>query len=71
MTIANLHLSSPAPDIYHFLPLILYPFSVLLIDVYILVASDDATYGSVIAKHDLISPYNKGNKYFIFYSLFA
>lgn len=32
-----------------------------------LVASDEATSGSVIAKHDLISPSNNGNKYFYFY----
>jgi hypothetical protein len=36
-----------------------------------LVASDEATSGSVIAKHDLISPSKSGSKYFFFYSLLA
>src|SRR5260370_31904200 len=51
---------SPAPDDHHFRPLMTYslPWRTMLASM--LVASDEATAGSVIAKHERISPASKG-----------
>src|SRR5262249_16154533 len=60
MKIAILQRGSPAPDDHHFRPLMTYssPWRRMLAS--ILVASDDATEGSVMAKHERISPASKG-----------
>ena len=55
-----LHLGSPAPDVHHFSPLITYSSPSSTAVAAILIASEDATPGSVIPKADLISPANKG-----------
>jgi hypothetical protein len=60
MKMATLHRGSPAPLVHHFRPLTTYspPSRVMLARM--LVASDDATSGSVIAKHERISPASSG-----------
>src|SRR6266436_2342622 len=60
MKIAILQRGSPAPEDHHFRPLITYspPFRTILDSMF--VASEDATAGSVIAKHDRISPASNG-----------
>src|SRR5690606_41264414 len=57
---AILHRGSPAPEDHHFLPLITYssPSRTMLASIF--VASDEATSGSVIAKHERISPLSNG-----------
>ena len=59
----NLHLGSPAPDVHHFSPLITYSSPSSTADEAILVASEDATPGSVIPKAERISPLSNGFKY--------
>src|SRR5215208_3157707 len=51
---------SAAPDIHHLWPLITYSSPWRSIRVQMLVASDEATSGSVIAKADRISPSSRG-----------
>ena len=65
---AILHLGSITPDDHHFLPLITYSSPSLFIVVEILVASEDATSGSVIRYADLISPARRGFNHFSFCS---
>ena len=55
-----LHLGSMAPLVHHFLPLITYWSPSLTIEAWMLVASEEATAGSVMAKHDRISPSSSG-----------
>src|SRR5262245_13141109 len=55
-----LHRGSPAPDVHHLRPLMLYSSPRRSMRERILVASDEATSGSVIAKHERISPANSG-----------
>ena len=55
-----LHLGSPAPEVHHFSPLITYSSPSSTAVAAMLVASDEATPGSVMPKADLISPFNKG-----------
>ena len=56
----------PNPEVHHFSPLITYssPSSSILLS--ILVASEEATFGSVMAKADLISPSKRGCNHFSF-----
>src|SRR5271154_307920 len=68
MKIAILHRGSPAPDGHHFLPLMTYSSPSRPMLERMLVASEDATSGSVIAKHDRISPASKGFSHFSFCS---
>src|SRR2546422_1386928 len=60
MKMEILQRGSPAPDDHHFRPLMTYslPWRTMLASM--LVASDEATAGSVIAKHERISPASKG-----------
>src|SRR5438477_9258008 len=58
--IAILQRGSPAPEDHHLRPLITYssPSRTILDSMF--VASDEATLGSVIAKHERISPASSG-----------
>src|SRR5713101_4006985 len=60
MKMEILQRGSPAPDDHHLRPLMTYslPWRTMLASM--LVASDEATAGSVIAKHERISPASKG-----------
>src|SRR5215813_10693013 len=58
--IAILQRGSPAPDDHHFLPLMTYSFPWRRMLDSMFVASDEATAGSVMAKHERISPASKG-----------
>src|ERR1700739_254030 len=60
MKIAILHRGSPAPDDHHLCPLITYWSLSRTMLAAMLVASEEATAGSVIAKHERISPANNG-----------
>src|SRR5215467_15838582 len=60
MKIAILQRGSPAPDDHHFRPLTTYSLPSRRILASMLVASEDATAGSVMAKHDRISPSSRG-----------
>src|ERR1700676_455464 len=57
---ATLQRGSPAPDDHHLRPLITYSLPLRTMLASIFVASDDATAGSVIAKHDRMSPASSG-----------
>src|ERR1700737_389324 len=69
MTIAILHRGSPAPDDHHLRPLMIYCSPSRLMLVSILVASDDATAGSVIRNAERISPSISGRSHFFLCSL--
>ena len=56
MTISRAQRGSPTPDDHHLRPLITYSSRSRRMDVRILVASEDATSGSVIRKAERISP---------------
>ena len=58
--IINLHLGSPAPEVHHFSPLITHSPLTSSAVASILVASEEATLGSVIPNADLISPPKRG-----------
>src|SRR5260370_9557687 len=60
MKMAILQRGSPAPEVHHFRPLMMkwLPSRTILASMF--VASDEATAGSVIAKHDRISPASNG-----------
>src|SRR6202021_1291125 len=58
--IATLQRGSPAPEDHHLRPLITYSSPCRTILASMLVASDEATPGSVIEKHDRISPASRG-----------
>src|SRR6266446_597823 len=60
MKMAILERGSPAPDDHHLRPLITYssPLRAMLASIFL--ASEDATAGSVIAKHERISPASSG-----------
>ena len=62
---------SPAPDVHHFSPFITYSSPSRTADEHIFVASEEATAGSVIAKADLISPFNNGFNHLSCCSSFA
>ena len=71
MKIKTLHLGSPAPEVHHFSPFITYSSPSKTAEEQILVASEEATAGSVIAKADLISPFNNGLSHLSCCSSFA
>ena len=60
MKMQILQRGSVAPVVYHLCPLMTYSLPSLTIDACTLVASLDATAGSVIAKHERISPSSSG-----------
>src|SRR5712664_2617992 len=60
MKIAILQRGSPAPEAHHLRPLMTYSSPSRMILASMFVASDEATAGSVIAKHDRISPASSG-----------
>ena len=64
MNIIISHRGSPAPDVHHFSPLMTYSSPSRTAEDAILVASDEATPGSVMPKADLISPLSNGLRYF-------
>src|SRR5882762_9661032 len=68
MKIAILHRGSPAPEDHHFRPWITYSLPSRTILAAMLVASEDATSGSVIEKHDRIFPASSGFSHFSFCS---
>ena len=68
MNIMILHLGSPAPEVHHFSPLITYSSPSSTIELAILEASEEATFGSVIPKADLISPVSNGSNHSFFCS---
>ncbi len=68
MKIAILQRGSPAPELHHLVPLITYSSPSRWIDDWMLVASDDATAGSVIAKQERILPSSSGCRYFFLIS---
>src|SRR5947199_8939839 len=57
---AILQRGSPAPDDHHLRPLITYSLPSRTMLDSMLVASEEATAGSVMAKHERISPASKG-----------
>ena len=65
INIAIAHLGSHAPLVHHFRPFTTYcvPFVLFVMELSMFVASEDATAGSVIAKHDRISPIKSGNNH--------
>src|SRR5437868_3643363 len=60
MKIEILQRGSPAPDDHHLVPLITYSSPSRTMLDWILVASEEATSGSVIEKHERISPASNG-----------
>src|SRR5580658_9987621 len=68
MKMATLHRGSPAPEDHHFRPLITYSSRSRTMLALTFVASDEATSGSVIEKHDRISPASNGLSHFSFCS---
>src|SRR4029077_14231800 len=54
---------SPAPEVHHLRPLITYSSPMRSIRDLMLVASEEATSGSVIAKHDRIFPASSGSSH--------
>src|ERR1700674_4861351 len=66
--IAILHRGSPAPEDHHFRPLIRYSSPSRTILAPMLVASEDATSGSLMEKHDRISPASSGFSHLSFCS---
>src|SRR5215467_13430229 len=61
MKMAILQRGSPAPEVHHLRPLITYESPSRSIRERMLVASDEATSGSVIAKHERIAPASSGS----------
>src|SRR5260370_19287367 len=66
MKMAILHRGSPALDDHTFRRLITYSSPLRTMLALIFVASEEATSGSVIAKHDRISPASRGFNHFSF-----
>src|SRR6266850_1207633 len=60
MKMRTLQRGSPMPEVHHLWPLITYSLPSRTIDDSRLVASDDATFGSVIAKAERIWPSSSG-----------
>ena len=60
MKISTLQRGWPAPDVHHLRPLITYSSPSRTISALMLVASDDATAGSVIEKPERISASSSG-----------
>src|SRR5207237_5869571 len=63
MKMSTLQRGSPMPDVHHLWPLITYESPSRTIDDSMFVASDDATFGSVIANAERILPSSSGTMY--------
>mmetsp|Transcript_2416 Transcript_2416/g.9800 ORF Transcript_2416/g.9800 Transcript_2416/m.9800 type:complete len:329 (+) Transcript_2416:2466-3452(+) len=63
MKIASSHRGSHAPLVHHFRPLSTYESPTRTMELVTFVASDDATAGSVMAKHDRIVPRSSGRSH--------
>src|SRR3954452_22221968 len=63
MNTASLHRGSSAPLVNHLCPLMTYSSPSRSIRDEMFVASEDATHGSVIAKHERISPSSNGRSH--------
>ena len=68
MKMNTLQRGSPAPEVHHLRPFSTYASPSRLIEAWILVASDEATAGSVIAKPERISPASSGSSHCFFCS---
>src|SRR2546426_12683673 len=60
MKIRTLHRGSPMLEVHHLWPVITYSEPSRTMDEWMLVASDDETFGSVIAKAERILPSSRG-----------
>mmetsp|Transcript_12283 Transcript_12283/g.30072 ORF Transcript_12283/g.30072 Transcript_12283/m.30072 type:complete len:217 (-) Transcript_12283:14-664(-) len=67
-TMATLQRGSSAPELHHFRPVITYESPSRLISVWMFKASLLATAGSVIRKHDRMSPFSSGTSHLAFCS---
>src|SRR6476661_3967630 len=63
MKMRTLQRGSPIPEVHHLCPLITYSLPSRTIDDSMLVASDEATFGSVIAKAERILPSRSGSSH--------
>ena len=63
MKIANSHRGSHAPLVHHLRPFITYESPLRTMELVTFVASEDATAGSVMAKHDRIVPRSSGRSH--------
>src|SRR5258707_11076433 len=63
MKIRILQRGSPAPELHHLRPLMTYSSPSRTIELCMLVASDDATAGSVMQKAERISPASSGSSH--------
>ncbi len=68
MKTATRQRGSPAPLVHHLRPLTTYSSPSRLMLARMLVASEEATSGSVIAKHERISPSRSGRSHLSFCS---
>ena len=68
MKIRILQRGSPMPDVHHLRPLMTYSSPSRSIRLSILVASEEATRGSVMAKAERISPASSGSSHCFFCS---
>src|SRR5919109_5649771 len=71
MKMRTLQRGSPMPDVHHLCPLMTYSLPSRTIDDSMLVASDEATFGSVMAKAERILPSSNGFSHFFFCSSVA
>src|SRR5579863_1343623 len=69
MKMAILQRGSPAPEDHHLCPLMTYSSATRTMLAAMLVASEEATSGSVMAKHERISPASSGFSHFSFCSV--
>src|SRR5688500_3291192 len=63
MKMMILHRGSPMPEVHHLRPLMTYESPSRVMDDSILVASEEATLGSVIAKAERILPSSSGSSH--------
>ena len=63
MTIMIRQRSDAAPEVHHFRPLRTYSSPSRAMESWMLVASDEATSGSVMAKAERISPFSRGRSH--------
>src|SRR5881296_2176481 len=69
MKMRILQRGSPMPEVHHLWPLITYESPSRMIDDSMLVASDEATFGSVMAKAERILPSSNGCSHCFFCSV--
>src|SRR5919197_6483583 len=68
MKMRILQRGSPMPDVHHLWPLITYESPSRTIEDSMLVASEDATFGSVMAKAERILPSSRGSSHCFLWS---